>query len=218
MEKEFLFIVPARSGSKRLAGKNLKNFNGKPLIYWTLDLSSRLKSYGSTIVTSDSDIILSKCSKYKDILLVKRPKYLSTAKASLINVIRHLLKKLNYRNNIILLQPTSPLREKEDIIKAITLINKGAKAVMSQNKLQYNLTKINLNKPNKEFIALGKKSEDVYVPNGAIFGAKYDWIKRYNTFYDKSVVTFEMPASRSIDIDFQYQFTMAEALKKKLQK
>ena len=59
---KILFVIPARKGSKRLKGKNLKKFNRKPLIFWTIEQTIRLKSYGSTLITSNDDDILKKCS------------------------------------------------------------------------------------------------------------------------------------------------------------
>tara|TARA_B100001059_G_C17734243_1_gene527920 strand:+ start:223 stop:885 length:663 start_codon:yes stop_codon:yes gene_type:complete len=210
MRKKFLFVVPARGGSQRLPGKNIRIFNGKPLIFWTLEQAKRLNNYGNVVVTSDCNLILKKCSIYKDIILFKRPKYLSTDKASLIDVVKHLIKKLQFKESILLLQPTSPLRRDVDIIKGIKMIDKGAEAVMSQSQLQYNTKKINLNDKNKNFKPLNKKSIPLYAPNGAFFGATYKWLLKNSSFYVKSVKTYEMPLERSIDIDYEYQFKMAE--------
>ena len=116
---KILFVIPARKGSKRLKGKNLKNFNKKPLIFWTIEQTIRLKSYGPTIITSNDNYILKKCSRYKNIIINKRPNYLSTDEASLIDVLRYLIKKYQFRGYLILLQPTSPLKKDEDIIKGI---------------------------------------------------------------------------------------------------
>ena len=175
-------------------------------------MARRLGEYGSSLVTSDSDLILKKCSKYKDVLLLKRPKYLSNDKASLMDVIKHVIKKIGFKENVILLQPTSPLRTDNDVIKSIKMLQRGVDAVMSQCKLQYNSAKINANKSNQNFAPLGKETNDIFVPNGAVFAANYNWIMAHNSFYDVSVKTFEMPLERSIDIDYQYQFTMAESL------
>lgn len=210
-----LFIIPARSGSKRLKGKNLKMFNGKPLIFWTIEQCLRLRKYGKTVITSESENILNKCSKYKEINLIKRPKYLSTPNASLIKVIRNVVLKLNYRGIIILLQPTSPLRSDYDVVKCLRILDSGALAVMSQSETQYDLSKLNKNVSGKKYKAFTKKTTNIYAPNGAVFGACYKWIKKNETFYDKSVVTFDMPAERSIDIDYEHQFIAAEALAKK---
>ena len=125
MNNNYLFIIPARSKSKRLTNKNLKNFNGKPLLFWSIEQSMRFKKYGSTLVTSDSNYILKKCSVYKDVLLVKRPSYLATDNASLIDVAKHAAIKLSFIKNIIILQPTSPLRKDIDIKKGISIFNKA---------------------------------------------------------------------------------------------
>ena len=212
MNKSFLFIIPARSKSKRLLKKNLKKFKGKPLLFWSIEQALRLKKIGYSVLTSDSSYILKKCSFYKDLTLIQRPNYLATDGASLIDVAKHAAEKLNFTKNIIILQPTSPLRKDIDIKKGIYLFKQGANAVMSQTKLQYNSSKLGLNDSNKNFKILNNKFIDLYAPNGAFFGAKYKWLKVNNSFYSKSVKTFEMPAERSIDIDYKYQFLMAEAL------
>ena len=75
-------------------------------------------------------------------MLLKRPKYLSNDKASLMDVIKHVIKKIGFKENVILLQPTSPLRTDNDVIKGIKMLQRGVDAVMSQCKLQYNSAKI----------------------------------------------------------------------------
>lgn len=214
LNDKILFVIPARKGSKRLRGKNLKPFNKKPLIFWTIEQTIRLKSYGSTLVTSNDNTILKSCLKYKKIIINKRPNYLSTDNASIIDVLRYLIKKYQFKGHLILLQPTSPLRNDEDIIQGIKLLKEGNNAVMSQNKTQYSSTKLGINKSGKKFKKLSNFSYDIYAPNGAFFGAKYNWILKNNTFYSNTVTTYEIPLERSIDIDFEYQFKMAEALAK----
>ena len=211
---KILFVIPARKGSKRLKGKNLKKFNRKPLIFWTIEQTIRLKSYGSTIITSNDDAILKKCSRYKNTIINKRPNYLSTDKASLIDVLRYLIKKYQFRGYLILLQPTSPLKKDEDIIQGIRLLKKGNKAVMSQNKIQYNSTKLGVSQSGNKFKKLNNIPYDVYAPNGVFFGAEYSWILKNNSFYNNTVTTYDIPMERAIDIDYDYQFRMAEALAK----
>ena len=100
---EILFVIPARKGSKRLKGKNLKNFNKKPLIFWTIEQTVRLKSYGSTIVTSDDDAVLKRCSKYKNIIINKSYQIIyPLIMKSLIDVLRYLIKIYQFRGYLIL--------------------------------------------------------------------------------------------------------------------
>ena len=86
---------------------------------------------------------------------------------------------------------------------------------MSQSEIQYERAKINLNNALKYYKPLSTKSEKIFAPNGAVFAATRDWIRKNDTFYSKSVFTFNMPVKWSIDIDYDYQFFMAEAIFKK---
>ena len=156
MQKEYLFIIPARSNSKRLVNKNIRNFKGKPLIFWTIEQATRLNHYGPTVITTDSNEIIKKCLPFENISIIKRPKNLASDKANLINVARHVANKLKFYKNIIILQPTSPLRKDIDIKNGIKKLKNGAKAVMSQSKLQYNSSKIGIKDENCNFKILNK--------------------------------------------------------------
>ena len=215
MKNNFLFIITARAGSKRLPKKNTKIFNGKPLIIWTILQALRFSDKHKIVLTTDDTEVIKIAQKYKSIKLIMRPKHLSRPSSSSIDVVKHVLKLFKEQKNFILLQPTSPLRKDIDIKKAILHIKKGKKAVMSQSEVQYDSAKINLNKDLKFFKPLDSKSKKIFAPNGAIYAATRDWISKNKTFYSKSVFTFNMPAKRSIDIDYDYQFFMAETIFKK---
>ena len=66
----------------------------------------RFNNYGLTVLSTDSNEIIKKCSKFKNILIIKRPKYLANDKANLIDVVKHVANKLDFYKNIIILQPT----------------------------------------------------------------------------------------------------------------
>ena len=215
MKNNFLFIITARAGSKRLPKKNTKIFNGKPLILWTISQALRFSDKNKVVLTTDDTEAIKIAKKYKSIEIVIRPKHLSHSSSSSIDVIKHVLKIFKEPENFILLQPTSPLRNDLDIKKAMLLINKGKKAVMSQSEVQYDSSKINLNNSLAYYKPLSSKSEKIFAPNGAVYAATRDWLSKNKTFYSKSVFTFDMPAKRSIDIDYDYQFFMAETIFKK---
>lgn len=214
MKKEYLFIIPARGKSKRLIKKNIKKFNSKPLIFWTIEQAIRFSNYGPTVLSTDCNHIIKKCSIFKKILIMKRPAYLANDKANLIDVAKHVANKLGFYKNIILLQPTSPLRKDVDIRNGIKNFKNGVDAVMSQSKLQYNSSKLGTKDENNYFKILNKKNEEIYAPNGSFFGANYKWLCKNKSFYNKTVKTFTVPEDRSIDIDYKHQFLMAEALMK----
>ena len=213
--KNFIFIITARAGSVRLPNKNIKLFCGKPLICWTILQALRVSKNGKVVVTTDDEKILRLSKKYKELFLIKRPKGLSKSNSSSIDVIRHVLKKFKDEDKVILLQPTSPLRKDIDIKRAISFLNKGKQAVMSQTKLQYTGNKINKNKSDNSFYPLTLNKNDLYVPNGAVFAATKAWLLKNDTFFNSSVFTFDMPMTRAIDIDYLHDFHSAETVFKK---
>ena len=108
----FVFVVPARSGSKRVKNKNIKLLKGKPLILYTLDILKKLTKPENVFVSTDSTKILKLSKKYK-FNFVKRPKKLSTdyskTEDAIINLIKD--KKLDTKFRwCVILQPTSPFR------------------------------------------------------------------------------------------------------------
>ena len=120
----YLILLPARKNSKRIKNKNLRKFKGYSLIDIVLKESLKLKVKKKIVVSSDSNKILakSKLEKYKQIEFIKRPSFLSGDNSSIESLILYLLKKeLKVSNfeNIVILQPTSPLRNHIHINRCI---------------------------------------------------------------------------------------------------
>jgi CMP-N,N'-diacetyllegionaminic acid synthase len=109
-----LAIIPARGGSFRLPGKNVRPLLGKPLITWTIDYAFRLNNICSVLVTTDSPEIARIAKKNKALVPWLRPPQLATADASSVDVVLHALnwyeKSVGPVDGILLLQPTSPIR------------------------------------------------------------------------------------------------------------
>ena len=216
MNKNILIIILARKGSLRIKNKNMRIFNNKPLISWTIEQALRIKNSNKRVILStDSEEILDYSKKFKDLEKVKRPKSISTSKSSSFEAIRHIIKKIKYEGNIILLQPTSPLRSDKDIKEVIKLMIRGKSPIMSICECVHNSSLITNCSPTKKFIPINNKLEKLYYPNGAIYAAHTSWIKKNNTFYTKKTYTYLMPQERSIDIDYEFQFITSETLFKK---
>ena len=104
------------------------NFRKKPLIWWTLKQSVRIKIFDRIILSADSKKIRKLCKSIsKKIIINNRPKKLAGNYVKSETVIKYLIKKyhLKYSNYIILLQPTSPLRSDKDINKMIRIVKKN---------------------------------------------------------------------------------------------
>lgn len=115
MTKRVLAIIPARGGSKGIPKKNIIDLAGKPLIAWTIEASYCSKYITKTIVSSDSDEILEVAKNHNSNIL-KRPDELATDISSSEIVVKHAIENMEEKfDYIVLLQPTSPLRDTTDI-------------------------------------------------------------------------------------------------------
>ena len=124
---KIICIIPARIGSIRIKKKNLIDFKGKPLIYWTLMQSLRIKLINNIILSSDSNNLLNYSKNYSNkIFLNLRPKKLSTKRSKTESLIKYLIKKYKFSSSdaILVLQPTSPLRKDKDIKNIIKIFKK----------------------------------------------------------------------------------------------
>tara|TARA_A100001015_G_C15041726_1_gene740140 strand:+ start:4215 stop:4913 length:699 start_codon:yes stop_codon:yes gene_type:complete len=117
-------IISARAGSKRIPGKNRLKFKDQSLVEWSIKFSLSCVNIKKTILSTD-DKKIQDISKYYQIFLHKRSKYLSGDTSSSFDLIKDIY--FNFLNCnadiIILLQPTSPLREKDLLNKAFKLLN-----------------------------------------------------------------------------------------------
>ena len=124
MKPKIIAIIPARSGSTRIKNKNIKIFNKKPLIVWTIEAALRSKLIDDVYVTSENDNILRISKKYFA-KTIKRPKKLSNNIIHIDEAIRHAYLEVNKKYDyVITLQPTSPLKTTKDIDEAIKAIIK----------------------------------------------------------------------------------------------
>ena len=126
---KFVCIIPARSGSKRIKNKNIKNINNKLLIEYTLEFAVNSELFNSIIVSSDSKIIKNIIkNKYTEkIIFLKRPANLAKDNSTTESCVTHILNNFNFikpNDYIFILEPTSPLRKFNTIKKAINLIKK----------------------------------------------------------------------------------------------
>jgi CMP-N-acetylneuraminic acid synthetase len=103
-------VIPARGGSKGLPGKNIKLLNNKPLIAWSIESAQQAKKIDRVIVSTDSDEIKKVALEY-GAEVIDRPAHLSTDEATTISVLEQIIQEIPLAVSIVVLQPTSPLRD-----------------------------------------------------------------------------------------------------------
>ena len=222
---KILAVIPARGGSKGVPRKNIRLLNGKPLIAYTIEEAKKSKYIDRIIVSTEDKEIAEISTKY-GAEVIERPAELARDDTPTVDVVLHLLDSLNHYEPdiIILLQPTSPLRTYEDIDSALVLfINNNCDSVVSVCEIEhtpYWSFKIEDGylKPIFGEEYLKKRRQElpkVYIPNGAIFITTPDILKKYRSFYCERTVPYIMPIERSVDIDNEIDFLLAEILIKR---
>lgn len=232
MSKSILFFIPARGGSKGLPGKNIKLFNKKPLIHWTIKAALESGLKGDVVVSTDSNTIAKVAIKSGATVPYLRPKNLSSDQSKSIDV---LLYHLNWAAKqgiqyeyIIFLQPTSPLRTGKHIQEAFNLMRtKKASSVISVTPFEHNLNWVNtIPASGKMDNFLDKtqhhknrqQAEKKYELNGAIYIVTKNVLLKEKTFFVKKSFAYVMNPESSVDIDTAIDFQFAAFLSKRLTK
>ena len=211
----FIAIIPARGNSQRIKDKNIKIFNGKPLIYWTIIAALKSKFIDEVYVSSDDKRIL-KISNQYSAKTVTRPKNLSGHIIHGDIAMKHAYLKINKSfDYIVMLQPTCPLRTSANIDKAAKIIlkkkydrllsvNIDTSFLWKKEKNFYNSINYNFNKrPRKQDI-------EFYKENGAIYITKKKILIKDNNRLGGKIGIFNMKNEISIDIDTLSDFKTAE--------
>ncbi len=230
-----LCTICARSNSKGLRDKNIKNLLNKPLIFYTTEMAKKINFINNITLSTDSSRIYN-ISKKGLVDIGLRPKNLSNDYVSKIDVIRHATLKsekiLNIKfDNIIDLDVTSPLRSKKDILNSYSKFKIQdannlftvckAKKNPYFNMVEFNsiTSKVQVVKQNKKIFYSRQKAPRVYEMNASIYIWKRQTLFSKNPLFNDKTLIYEMPFVRSIDIDNQIDFEMVKwIMLKKLNK
>jgi len=134
--KKILALIPARKGSKRIPGKNIIDFAGKPLIAYTIEAALASNCFQDIIVSTDDEEIISVAMQYGATVPFMRPKDLADDLAKSTDVVIHAIRALEEMGKtyelFVFLQPTSPLRDGTDIKNSIDfLLDNDYRSVVS---------------------------------------------------------------------------------------
>lgn len=229
--KGVIAIIPARGGSKGLPGKNIKELCGKPLIAWSIEAGRDSQYIDEVMVTTDSEEIAHIARKFGASVPFIRPAELASDTATSFDVIKHTLdfyenelhKKFDY---VVLLEPTSPLRETGDIDASIEqlLSNSQASAVVGICKTESQNPAFLVKKNDSNFLVgyenldmrvlRRQEISDVYFFEGSVYVSDTDTLLARKTFYHEHTLGFEVPKWKALEIDDLDDFIMVEALMK----
>jgi N-acylneuraminate cytidylyltransferase len=223
-------VIPARGGSKTVPGKNIKPLAGKPLILWSIESAKSVTEIDRVIVSTDDDLIRS-VARDHGAEVYRRPPDLATDEALVIDTLRDLIVKLKSEGEpakmiMVLLEPTSPLRTVSDIRQCLKLLVQGGKdSVATFKKADLNphrAWKIRDGRP-EVFIPGAvpwlprQKLPEAFQLNGAVYAFRTDRLLTESpSLLVGEVGAVLMPSERSVDIDDDLDFEIAETIIRKL--
>jgi CMP-N,N'-diacetyllegionaminic acid synthase len=221
-----LFLIPARIGSKGIPRKNIRLVGGKPLLSWTIEAALKTRFKGRVVVSTESEEISILARSLGADVPFARPEELATDEATSLEVALHCLEWFKAYDDfepshLVLLQPTSPLRNVTDIDRACEIaIQSSAKAVVSVSRSGIYLNWLRVIDDDGILRPVSQLEEGVprqflkpsYRLNGAIYIIKSSSIANDKTWFPDPTWPYIMPEERSIDIDTPLDMQFADFL------
>ncbi len=220
-------IITARSGSKGLKNKNIKFLNGKPLMAYSIEAALESHMFNEVMVSTDSLEYKSIAQQYGANVPFLRSADNSNDSAGSWDVVKEVLQKyleigMKF-DTVCLLQPTSPLRTKSDIIEGYNLLDaKDANAVTAVCEVEHSplwtmtldssLSMEEYKRANKQKNMPRQKLPVYYRVNGALYIRKIQYLDNHINILDEDEIAYIMDQARSIDIDTELDFKLAELL------
>jgi pseudaminic acid cytidylyltransferase len=223
-------IIPAKKKSTRIKNKNIKLFNGKPIIYWTIKAALDSKVFDKIIVSTDSTKIRKIAKKYGAEAPFLRPKNLTgdliPIKPVICHAIKYIEKKNIHINNICCLFPASPFIKKKNIQNGLKMITKNkkinfvfvAQEIEKKYSRSFYLQQNKLNISNKKFENFNtQKIPKIFIDAGQFYWAnKKNWFNK--TIFSKNSKFIKIFSKESVDIDTNEDWRNAIIMEKKLKK
>jgi CMP-N,N'-diacetyllegionaminic acid synthase len=217
-----LGVIPARGGSKGIPGKNIRDLCGKPMIAWTIEEAKKSRYLDRIIVSSDDESIIEIAKLYGADVPFVRPAELAKDDTPGIEPVLHALRELPGYDYVVLLQPTSPLRQVTDIDGCIeTCLRTGANACVSVVEPKHHpnwmfFTDDNgfMHPINRDEVVYGRRQElpAVYALNGAVYVARVSWLQLNRSFLGHGVQAYVMSPYNSVDVDTELDLKLAALL------
>lgn len=216
---KILGIIPARCGSKGIVGKNIIDVCGKPLIAYAIEVGNGLVAQGALsrcIVSTDCDEIANVAAEYGADVPFIRPEHLASDESKSIDFILHSLGWLEKNDEIydavMLLQPTSPMRNIDDIKKSVNDFKSGSSnSLISCYREEYinDLVMYHENgtgylTPHNDEHNKGVRRQDhgaTYIRNGAVYITRTSYLNKHKRIICEQPMLLEMSKKDSIDVD-----------------
>ena len=221
-------IIPARGGSQGLPGKNIRELCGKPLIAWTIETARKSRHVDEVMVTTDSEEIAAIARQYGAAVPFLRPAELATSTAPTIAAVEHALDHYRDRQQrqfdyTVLLEPTSPLREDDDIDRMLAALDAQASqfdSIVSVGQVaehpaivkRFGGGAVTPFCPDLAHTTRRQDNEPAWFPYGVAYIVKTASLLEERTFYTRRCMGFAIQRHQNYEIDDLYDFVCVEAV------
>jgi CMP-N,N'-diacetyllegionaminic acid synthase len=227
-----LCIIPARGGSKRVPRKNILPLNGVPLLAYSIRAAKESNLFDKIILSSDDDEIIN-LGKIEGVDIDIRPSHLAGDTATKVQVVKEYIERTNASSQyetVTALLPTCPFRTSAHLIDAFKIFNDNKQNIpyligVTDYDFPIQLALSPLNEVSMEMTfedgyntTRSQNIEKRYHPNGAMYIATIQAFLKNGTFFNEKMLTYKMDSVSSFDIDYPWQFEVAEVLAKKYNK
>ncbi|MBN1293328.1 MAG: acylneuraminate cytidylyltransferase family protein [Candidatus Latescibacteria bacterium] len=229
-KKIILGLVPARGGSKGVPGKNIRLVNGKPLIVHAIECGKSCPSINRIIISTDNEEFAAIAKKAGAEVPFMRPSHLALDTTPMLSVLEHALSTMEKICDccveaIVLLDPTAPLRKREDVEGAIALFKQGgADTIVSGNEAHRNPFFNMVSVDSDGFVHLvidpgspiGRRQDapKVYDLNTVVWIFSRKSIMEEKARIAKRTKIYIVPPERAIDLDTEMDFIFLETMLK----
>lgn len=222
-------IIPARGGSKRIPRKNILPLNGLPLIGYSIRAALDSGVFDQVLVSTEDEEI-KEVALNMGVQVDDRPEEMAGDKVTKVQVVKEFLQREVNRGkyqSVCALLPTCPFRTADHVREAFMQFQANMDLPFLIGVTEYEfpiqlaLTPIDEHKMEITFedgynTTRSQNIEKRYHPNGAMYMATVEAFLKKGTFFNEKMQTYKMGAVHSFDIDYPYQFEIAEILAKKI--
>lgn len=216
-------FIPVRGGSKSIPLKNIKDFAGKPLVYWSINAASECKLIDEVVVASDSAEIIDtvKSFSFDKVTIYEREPENAQDNSSTESVMFEYInnEEIDSDNIFVLIQATSPLICSTDLANGITLFeSKIYDSILSCVRTKRFFWQENGNPLNYNFKDRPRRQDfaGTLMENGAFYINSVENILSSNNRLTGNIGIIEMPEHTSIELDEPQDWALAEKIKYKL--
>jgi len=226
---QVLAVIPARGGSKGVPRKNVQLVGGKPMIVHTIEAALEMRHlFHRIIVSTDDEAIAEMARRTGAEVPFLRPSHLAEDRTPTLPVLQHAVTFVESQDGIrldlvCLLQPTTPLREPQDIVAAMQLAHAdGCDSVISVTQVwdehPIRMKRIENGRllpyciDEKEGTRRQDCSPPAYLKNGAIYITRRDVLMKRNSIWGDVIRPYVMPPERSVNVDSELDLKLADLL------